>query len=144
MTPPTHSVAMIVAETGGAWHPWVDRFREITPDVVLVLQQVGESLSELAMRVRGRVAELERDGLSLEQSVLVGGGRTDREALAARSLAIRAMATGMASQGGGRVMLEDAGPDRFSMAAIAATVADLVVGTGVTVQHAGAELAQVA
>jgi len=144
MTVPTHNVSMIVAENGGAWTPWVDRFREITPDVVLVLQQVGESLSELAMRVRGRVTELEREGLSLEQAVLVGGGRTDREALAARSLAIRAMATGMASQGGGRVTLEDAGTDRFSMAAIAATVSDLVAGTGVTVQHGADEVAQVA
>ena len=144
MTPPTHSVSMIVAEQGGQWAPWVDRFREITPDVVVVLQQVGESLSELSMRVRRQVAELERDGLSLEQAVLVGGGRTDREALASRSLAIRAMATGMARQGGGRVTLDDAGADRFSMAAIAATVADLVMGTGVTVQHADDELAQVA
>lgn len=138
MTSPLHNVSMIVAEKGGLWAPWVERFRAETPDVVVVLQQVGESLHEMAMRVRARVSELEQDGFALEQAVLVGGGRTDHEALSSRSLAIRAMATGMATQGGGRVMLDDAGDDRFSMAAIAATVSDLVLGTGVTVEHAAA------
>lgn len=138
MTARSHNVSMIVAENGGAWAPWVEQFRSAAGDVVLVLQQVGESLPELAMRVRARVSELERDGFSLEQAVLVGGGRTDPDALSARSLAIRAMASGMATRGGGHVMLDDAGTDRFSMAALAVTVSDLVAGTGVSVEHASA------
>lgn len=136
MTTDAKTVSLIAAEKGGYWAPWVEQFRAETPDVVVVLQQAGEKLSEFALRVRARVAELERDGLALSQAVLVGAGRTDPGALSARSLAIRAMASGMARRGGGRVVLEDAGNDRYSMAALAATVAPLVRGTGVTVEHA--------
>lgn len=135
MTVQAKRVCLIAAERGGHWAPWVERFRRRTPDVVVVLQQIGEKLSQFALRVRGRVTELEREGVCVEQAVLVGGGRTDSDALAARSLAIRAMAAGMARHGGGNVVLEDAGADRHSMAALAATVAPLVYGTGVSITH---------
>ena len=135
MTTEAARVSLIAAEKGGPWAPWVERFRARTPDVVVVLQQVGEKLPEFALRIRARMAELERDGVTVDQAVLVGGGRTDGEALTARSVAIRAMAAAMARCGGGDVMLDHAGSDRHTMAALAATVTPLVTGTGVRVVH---------
>jgi hypothetical protein len=134
----TKRVSLIAAEKGGYWAPWVERFRADTPDVVVVLQQVGEKLGEFSLRIRARLAELERNGISMEQSVLVGGGRTDADALSARSVAIRSMAAAMARHGGGDVTLDDAGDDRHAMAALAVTVSPLVSGTGVRVVHQSA------
>lgn len=128
-------VSLIAAEKGAEWAPWVERFRTRAPDVAVVLQQVGEKLPEFAARIRARMGELEAEGVTVVQAVLASGGRTDPEALLARSVAIRAMAAAMARCGGGDVMLDDAGHDRYSMAALAATVTPLVSGTGVRVVH---------
>ncbi len=128
-------VSLIAAEMGGYWAPWAERLGAGTPDVVQVVQQAGEKLSQFALRIRTRVAELGRQGIAVDQAVLVGGGRTDADALSARSLAIRAVAAEMARQGGGIVLLDDSGADRYSMAGLAATVAPLVYGTGVRIEH---------
>jgi len=136
MTPPTTDRAMIIAERGAPWAPWAERFRALGPDVVVVLQHVGEPIADLAARVRARLVELEAAGQAPQRAVLVGGGRVDRDALSARSLTLRAVASSMARTGGGSVVLDDAGADRYSMAALAATVSMLVRGTGVTVDHA--------
>jgi hypothetical protein len=113
----------------------VDRFRADAPDVVVLLQEKGEKTNNFAMRVREKVRELASEDRTPEWAVLVGGGRTDQVALEARSLKLRAIATEMAKTGGGRVLLADAGPDRFSMAALASAVQMAVRGTSVTVAH---------
>lgn len=134
-------VSMVVAERDSDWSRWVERFRFHTPDVVVVTQRPGEKVAAFATRVRARVAELEDQGSQVDRAVIVGGGRTDRDALAARSLAIRALASAMAHQGGGDLLLDDRGADRYSMHALAFTVAELVRGTGVTVAPAEAAFA---
>jgi len=137
---------MIVAERGSAWTPWVERFRLATPEVRVVLQHRGESMSALAMRVRTQLAELERHGLRPERAVIVGGGRTDGDALAARSGCLRAITSGMARGSGGEVLLDDSGSDRLAMAGLALAVNALTHGTGVTVAHVATDsrLAKVA
>jgi hypothetical protein len=127
--------SLIVAERSSDWAPWVDRFRADAPDVVVLLQEKGEKTNNFAMRVREKVRELASEDRTPEWAVLVGGGRTDQVALEARSLKLRAIATEMAKTGGGRVLLADAGPDRFSMAALASAVQMAVRGTSVTVAH---------
>jgi hypothetical protein len=104
--------------------------------VVVVLQHKGESVSQLALRVRTQLAEVAASKAILSQAVVAGGGRTDHDALSARSLVIRAIASEMARSGGGQVVLDDAHADRHSMAALASTIQMLIHGTGVSVIHA--------
>jgi len=146
MSTDSRNSSIVVAEHGSRWAPWAERFRMDGPDVVVILQRRGESSAKLPLRVRGRPAELGREGRPPARAVVVGGGRTDADALSARSLTIRSIAAEMANNGGGTLMLDDAGADRFSMAALAATVAELTRGSGVVVAHAGAtaDLARVA
>jgi hypothetical protein len=130
------ATSLIVAERKSDWTPWVDRFKADAPDVVVLLQEKGEKTNDFAMRVRDKVRELVAEGRSPSWAVLVGGGRTDSQALESRSLKLRAIATEMAKGGGGRVLLSDAGADRYTMAALASAVQMSVRGTSVTVAHA--------
>jgi len=131
----SRSTSLIIAERSSDWAAWVERFRADAPDVVVMVEEKGEKTKDFAVRVRDKVKELVADGRAPEWAVLVGGGRIDKVALESRSLTLRAIATEMAKSGGGRVLLEDAGPDRFSMAALASAVQMMVRGTSVTVAH---------
>ena len=127
--------SLIIAERSSEWTPWVDRFKADAPDVVVLLEEKGEKTKDFALRVRDKINELVAADRAPAWAVLVGGGRTDRSALEGRHLTLRAIATEMAKNGGGRVLLEDAGPDRFTMAALATAVQMAVRGTSVTVAH---------
>ena len=87
---PLYNLAMVIAERGSDWENWVDQFRHDADDVCLMIQQPGETVSELATRVRKRVDAIQPYE-ALTQAVVVSGGRVDQEAVAARSLAIRAV-----------------------------------------------------
>lgn len=138
--------ALIVAERGSESLPWIDRFRGETSEVVLVQQQKNESTAAFASRVRNRVAELEADGYSLTRAVIAGAGRMDKAVLQARSLVIRAIVGPMVRAGGGELVLDSTGPDRFSMQGLAMSVAEMLRGTGVALVPAneGSPLAAVA
>ncbi len=138
MNTPITYASMVVAERGSDWAGWVERFREECPSVVLVVQQPGESLAELSVRVRDRAEEIEAGDPQVSTAVIVGGGRTDADALAARSLSIRAIASLMARSGGGRLLLDAKAEDRYSMMALASTVSDMVGGTGVRISPVNA------
>jgi hypothetical protein len=126
---------MVIAERGAAWARWVDRARQDFGDVMLLSQGEVESIEAFADRVMERVAALSHAGDAPTHAVVVGGGRTDVHALRARSTLVRTIAARMGSASGGLVQLVDAGRDRFSMAAIAQTVAMFSKGTGVRVEH---------
>lgn len=139
------AVTIVVGERGSDWSAWAERLREQGAHVEVLVQHREESPSGLAMRVRNNIAQIENDGRRLERAVIAGGGRTDRDAVAARSLAIRAMAAEMVKHGSGEVLLDDIGEDRFSMRALAVTVSEMVRGTGVSISHVvEPELANVA
>ncbi len=130
-------VSLVVAERGEGWEPnwtyWVERFSTGTPDVIVVLQEPGESVETLSQRVRARVVDLEESGRTLARAVIVGSGNPDHTALSARSLAIKAIVAPMVEQGHGTLLLDGEGADRFRMMALASTVAQMVRNTGVTV-----------
>lgn len=130
------NVAMVIAEKGSAWTPWVERFRAQCDDVIVVLQERGETVGDLATRVRAKVEELEELEVSLRDAVIVGGGRIDADAMSARSLAIRAVVSPMVRASGGQLLLDSKGPDRYSMMGLASTVASMLRGTGVLVAPA--------
>jgi hypothetical protein len=130
---PRQTTTLIVAERGSDWSRWADRFG--ADDEAVMLQDRGESLDRFAHRVRSRVTEMAAvdDG---PQRVVIVGGRAREGALAARSLMIRAVAHSMVRSGGGEVLLDNHGSDRFTMRALADTVGDMVRGSGVAVSHA--------
>ncbi len=134
MTRPATS--LIVAERNSDWTPWVDRFKADAPDVVVILQEKDEKTNDFAVRVRDKVRELVAEERAPSWATLVGGGRTDSQVLESRSLMLRAIASEMAKGPGGRVLLSDAGADRYTMAALASAVQMSVRGTSVTVAHA--------
>ncbi|MEM1415004.1 MAG: hypothetical protein AAGH15_08900 [Myxococcota bacterium] len=137
MTAPNpEPTSFVIAERGGDWATWVERFQRSTPDVAVVVQEPGESVGDLAMRVRARVAALEEDGGAVDQAVLVGGGRTDSEAISARSLVLRALTAPMVAAGAGIITLDGQGRDRYAMMALASTVSPMVMGTGVSIAPA--------
>ncbi|MFW6050929.1 MAG: hypothetical protein ACODAU_07125 [Myxococcota bacterium] len=134
MSTPNHRASLVVAERGSAWDRWVAGVSE--PGVLL--QEQGEAPAVFAQRVRSHVAELEARGQMPGRVVLVGGRRREG-ALSARSLMIRAIAHGMVAGGGGELLLDGHGSDRFTMRALADTVSDMVRGSGLAVVHAQAE-----
>lgn len=135
MNPTSSNIAMVIAERGSDWTRWVDRLRNDETDVCMIMQQDGETVSQLASRVRHRVEEL-AEGETLSRAVIVGGGRTDADAVSARSLTIRALVAPMVQAGGGEVVLASSYKDRFSMMGLASTVASMLHGTGVQVAPA--------
>lgn len=136
-TPDT--TALVVAERGSDWTPWVDVMRRGSPDVLVVLQQPGESVEALAHRVRVRVGAVVEGGGRLATAVIAGGGRTDDDAISARSHALRAIVAPMVTAAGGRIYLSARATDRFAMMGLAGAVAPMVEGTGVRVMPVGAE-----
>jgi hypothetical protein len=138
MTNQSTNVSMVIAERGSEWSSWAEQLRKVCPEVVVMQQLKGETVATFAHRVRARVADLERAGRTLHEAAIVGGGRTDSDAMAARSLAIRALVSPMVRAGGGRVFLGNAGRDRYAMLGLASAAAEMLRGTGVAVAPAGA------
>jgi len=129
--------SLIVAERGSDWTRWVDVLRAETPGCDVIVQQPGESVGALSQRVRAHVASLVDGGGTLRNAVIVGGGRTDADAISARSQAVRAIVAPMVKAAGGRLFLSAGSPDRLAMMGLAGVVAPMLVGTGVTVLPVG-------
>ena len=140
---PLYNLAMVIAERGSDWGNCVDQFRHDADDVCLIIQQPGETVSELATRVRKRVDAIQPYE-TLAQGVVGSGGRVDQEAVSARSLAIRAVVSPMVRAGHGNVVLASNPQDRISMMGLAPTVASMIRGTGVEIQPAAQTAARTA
>lgn len=137
------NVSLVVAERGARWLAWSDRFQAATPEVVLVLQEEGESAESLAARVRDRMSELASNELEVSRAVIIGSGR-GTGSLSARNSAIKAIVAPMVELGRGTLILDGPGRDRFSMAALADTVGTMVKGSGVKVVATSDSVAAVA
>ena len=137
------NVSLVVAEHGARWLAWSERFQAATPEVVLVIQEDGETAESLAGRVRERIAELAGNELEVSRAVIVGSGE-GTASLAARNSAIKAIVAPMVELGRGTLILDGPGRDRFSMAALADTVGTMVRGSGVKVVATSDSVAHVA
>ncbi len=146
MSFPLHEspLSLVVAECGADWRMWAERFEAGTPGVVVVAQQAGEDLTHLATRVRQQLQDLEREGQEVTRAVIVGSGNRDARTLAARHSTIKAIVAPMVAVGRGTLILDSHGPDRFSMEALATTVASMVRGSGVKVVATSDAVANVA
>jgi hypothetical protein len=133
--------AIIVAELGSAFAPWVRTARSGGRDVVVLEQSAVETASEFARRVREGLEELEASGAVLEAGVLVGGGRTDESVLSSRSAVVRTLIGPMVQANSGELLLVGTGRDRFSMQGLAAITAELLRGANVRVRSASSDSA---
>ena len=131
--------ALVIAELGSAWRPWVERWSTSGRGVVPVVQEEGESTTRFALRVRATIEELAGCGVFLDRAVIVGGGSRELDALSARALIIRSLSSTMATHGFGKLWLEPLGPERLSFAALVETVGELVLASGVQIALAKSE-----
>lgn len=142
MTPPPDSaapastaVSVVAAERGSIWAPWVSRFRAATPGAVeLLVQYADESAIAFADRVRRTVGALVAEGRAPTNAVFVGSGRGDAHARSVTPTTVRLLAASVAKAGGGRVYLDSPVSDRHRMSAIASTLKELLLGTGVEIE----------
>lgn len=129
----TQSIEVVVAELGADWSSYARHVGVNDAELVVIEQAERETATELARRVRTCVDSLETEGKVVDSAVLVGGGRTDNDVLAARSLALRAIVSPMVRNGRGQVLLHANGRDRHSMKGLATMVAEMIRGSGVDV-----------
>lgn len=137
------NVSLVVAERGARWLAWSERFGAATPEVVVVIQEEGESAESLAGRVRDRMVELADNKLEVSRAVIIGSGQ-GTASLSGRNSAIKAIVAPMVELGRGTLILDGPGRDRFTMAALADTVGTMVRGSGVKVVATSDSVANVA
>lgn len=126
---------LIVAERGSD----AGRVRDVSRnslESLVIEQDPAESIAAFALRVRAEATAMEREGQAATCVVVVGGGRADADTVSARSLMIRSLASTMLRASGGELVLEsDGSPDRYTMAALAATTAEQLRGSNVGIRH---------
>ena len=121
-------IGLLVAERDADWSEWIESLRDEVQDIAIVLQRLGETPSELATRVRARVAELGEKG-ELISAALVGGECWDPDTLNARSLMIRAIVSHMTGTEEAKLYLDAGdreGRSRHAMQALASVVCEQI------------------
>lgn len=124
-----NKIGLLVAERDADWSEWIEPLRGEVHDIAIVLQRMGETPSELATRVRARVAELAGKG-EVVAAALVGGECWDSDTLNARSLMIRAVLSHMMGSEQAPTLYLDAGDkagrSRHAMQALASVVSEQI------------------
>jgi NAD(P)-dependent dehydrogenase (short-subunit alcohol dehydrogenase family) len=144
----SHNVALVVAERGANWSSWMERFRTLpamdeSVRVLAVVQREHEDAHALGARVRRKLRDLHTQGCAVKSAVLVGGQVWSPDVLAGRASCVRTLASHMAEQGHGKLLL-DAGlatdatdavysESSHAMTALAHMVSDEVKHTDVRV-----------
>lgn len=138
----TFKTGLLVAERDADWSEWIDPLRAEVHDIAIVLQRMEETPSQLATRVRARVAEIAGQG-NLVTAALVGGERWDSDTLNARSLMIRAIVSQMKGAQDGVLYLDAGdrvGRSRHAMQALASVVSEQIGDTVELVTTYGPEV----
>lgn len=93
---------MVVIEFSATWPRWL---KPGAGDMALVAQHYEGAPASLVTQVASRTARLEAVGWQMGTLVLVSNGRTDPEAVAARSVLARSLLARMRQRGGGSMVL---------------------------------------
>lgn len=128
------NVALLVGERHADWSKWL---RDLGDEVEIVLQGRDETPTSLAQRVRATLQGIVDAGHTLSVMTLAGNDGADPEAMAARSLMVRAATPYMVQSGGGEVVLDpptEGDRGRLAMRALADVMGEQLKGTGVTVE----------
>lgn len=102
MQSPTSKATMVVIEFSASWPRWL---KPGAGDMALVAQHYEGAPSSLVTQVASRTARLEAVGWRMSTLVLVSNGRTDPDAVAARSVLARGLVARMRQKGGGSLVL---------------------------------------
>jgi len=98
----SEKATMVVIEFSASWPRWL---KPGAGDMALVAQHYEGPPSSLVTQVASRTARLEAVGWRLCTLVLVSNGRTDPDAVAARSVLTRGLLARMRQKGGGSLVL---------------------------------------
>jgi hypothetical protein len=126
---------MVVIEFSAAWPRWL---KPGAGDMALVAQHYEGAPASLVTQVASRTTRLEAVGWQMKTLVLVSNGRTDPDAVAARSVLTRSLLARMRQKGGGSMVL--ALDERLGRRA-AAQLRDLAAALHRTSAAAGVTLA---
>lgn len=94
---------LVVIEYGAAWPRWLDPSR--LGDIAVVAQHYEGEPHSLVKQVENRLTHLVLGQWRIESAVLVSNGRTDVEALAARSIVARGLLSHLRKTDGKRLVL---------------------------------------
>lgn len=144
MTTTFKTVRLVISELGADGDRWVTAWEQGQRPVLHLVQQVSESTSEFANRVREALDALSEANRIPEKAVLLTSRSSDPDALLARYYTLRLVLSTMVRQGGGRVYLSGDRRDRLAMQSLASTTQEMVRGTGVSVMVAASDDAVVA
>ncbi len=101
--PAPRAATLVVIEFSASWPKWLKPTRG--GDMAVVAQHYEGHPSSLVTQVASRTTRLEAVGWHLDSMVLVSSGRTDPDAVAARSVLARGLLARMKSKGHGELVL---------------------------------------
>jgi hypothetical protein len=87
------AMTLVIIEYGASWPAWLP---PSSGDMAIVAQHYEGAPGSLLTQVASRLTRLEQGGWRLSRVVLVSNGRTDSEALGARSLLARGLLSRLA------------------------------------------------
>jgi len=141
MTTTFKTVRLVISELGSDGDRWIDAWQAGQRPVLHLVQQLNESTREFADRIREALDALHEANRIPEKAVLLANRDSDPEALVSRYFMLRLVLSGMVRQGGGEVYLVGDRKDRLATQSLAKTAAEMVRGTGVSVQVASSDAA---
>lgn len=136
MTTTFKTVRLVISELGTDGDHWVDAWEAGQRPVLHLVQQLTESTSDFADRVREALDALAEANRIPEKAVLLASSGADSDALLSRYFTLRLVLNNMVRQGGGQVYLVGERRERLAMQSLATTAQEMVRGTGVSVQVA--------
>ncbi|MEB2312826.1 MAG: hypothetical protein OZ921_16505 [Sorangiineae bacterium] len=129
------NATLVVIEFGGSWPRWLSPTGR--GDMAVVAQHYEGEPGSLVTQVASRVSRLAARGWSITDIVLVGNGRSDAAASAARAVLVRGLLANLGASGGGRLVLttteRSAARAQQSLTILAATLDRDAIGSGVAV-----------
>lgn len=103
MQPAARAATLVVIEFSASWPRWLKPTRG--GDMAVVAQHYEGHPSSLVTQVASRTTRLEAVGWRLDSIVLVSSGRTDPDAVAARSVLSRGLLARLKGKGQGDLVL---------------------------------------
>jgi hypothetical protein len=84
-------ITVVVMERGAQWPGCIESCRRVTPDMVVIAQDAGESPEALARRVEARIVALHRENRPVRGAVIAVSRRSDEVSLECRSRLARSL-----------------------------------------------------
>lgn len=128
----TSRLALLVSETGSPWQGWPTDLRRCADEVIVLAQHPGESLQELAHRVRSGLAST--PGLVVA-AAMVTSGDWSRDSLAARLNIFQSFVPRMIDTQASKIFLDGVRDDNssYGLAALASVLQEQLAGSPIKI-----------